>query len=418
MSRRSVFEEVNSPPSTANRGLWLDSFLAQIGGDADEGGSAKTRHLDASLKIKIPDGYAEFESAREHALRQLAHTWIFELETKQRTIVGIGAATPWENSITLQRPWGVPIVPGTALKGVAAAYAHKRLEDEKWRRRPEKKQEGGGDWHNLLFGTTEERGLICFHDALWMHDKGAITCGLHLDTITVHHPTYYQKGSEPPADWDTPTPIPFLSFGGKLVSAITWCGGLADEETITRWLEIAYEFLEKALTEEGVGAKTSSGYGRMSIKRKLSPSEERRQDREARMASFVFPKTPGELSQLDQLVTELAADEEFKAPLFQKLVGRVVTLEAEQKRLCRKRLIHLATTCPFLDAAVPEDWKQKTAASSPSKRVAEFEKKLEELKARKPNKKERKKIKKWRNEYERCEKRLQDARKAAKAQSD
>ena len=73
--------------------------------------------------------------------------------------------------------------------------------------------------------------------------------------ITVHHPDYYQ-GDQAPADWDNPTPVPFLSATGVYLLALA-----GDPQ----WVEAAYKILALALCEEGVGAKTSSGYGRMTI---------------------------------------------------------------------------------------------------------------------------------------------------------
>jgi len=73
--------------------------------------------------------------------------------------------------------------------------------------------------------------------------------------ITVHHPDYYQ-GANSPADWDNPTPVPFLSATGDYLIALAGEDGLVQK---------AFAILGLALREEGVGAKTSSGYGRMEV---------------------------------------------------------------------------------------------------------------------------------------------------------
>jgi len=72
--------------------------------------------------------------------------------------------------------------------------------------------------------------------------------------MTVHHAGYYMKENVPPADWDDPTPIPFLSATGTYLLALAGP---------TEWIPPTFRLLELALKAEGVGAKTSSGYGRM-----------------------------------------------------------------------------------------------------------------------------------------------------------
>jgi CRISPR-associated protein Cmr6 len=72
--------------------------------------------------------------------------------------------------------------------------------------------------------------------------------------ITVHHPDYYQGGKDAPADWDSPNPVSLLSATGNYLIA------LAGPSV---WVDAAFRILELALAEQGVGAKTSSGYGRL-----------------------------------------------------------------------------------------------------------------------------------------------------------
>ena len=55
---------------------------------------------------------------------------------------------------------------------------------------------------------------MTFHDALWIPDGDRLP--LDLDVMTVHHPDYYQgKDDAPPADWDSPNPVAFVSAHGK-----------------------------------------------------------------------------------------------------------------------------------------------------------------------------------------------------------
>jgi CRISPR-associated protein Cmr6 len=169
-------------------------------------------------------------------------------------VVGLGAESVLETSIALHRTYGVPYIPGSALKGLAAAAAHKRLEDPEWRK--VKEDEKIGAFHRILFGDQEGSGYVTFHDALWIPNGDKLP--LDLDVMTVHHPDYYQgkDNNAPPADWDSPNPVAFVSAHGKYLLALTG---------FEEWVETAMEILKEALQQDGIGAKTAAGYGRMSV---------------------------------------------------------------------------------------------------------------------------------------------------------
>ena len=89
----------------------------------------------------------------------------------------------------------------------------------------------------------------------------ALKSVLHQDTITVHHPGYYQGNHEAPSDWDSPRPIPFLSATGTYLIALA----APNLDNAQHWIDANFEILGHALEEMGIGAKTSSGYGRMTL---------------------------------------------------------------------------------------------------------------------------------------------------------
>ena len=101
-----------------------------------------------------------------------------------------------------------PSIPGSALKGLAASYAHHHL-GEGWRK--------GEQFHQLIFGDTRNAGYITFYDALYIPGTGRYRGkALAPDIITVHHQKYYQDAEAVPSDSDDPNPIPFLSATGDL----------------------------------------------------------------------------------------------------------------------------------------------------------------------------------------------------------
>lgn len=251
-SRRQSVDAI-PPARTYHAGLWLDKFIPfqlRQGEQPPEGHGEPRAELVAQVAdIATPDAYSEFYLRWVTSL-QLAgvpENQMHKASVQGRLSVGLGGEAVLETAITLHRTYGVPYIPGSAIKGLAARYAHKHLEGDSWRK--------GGEAHTIMFGNTKSAGYLIFFDALYVPDIGHNDKVLWPDVITVHHPKYYQ-GNEPPADWDGPIPVPFLSATGDYLIAI---GGDA------AWANKAFEILSLALLEEGIGAKTSTGYGRMTI---------------------------------------------------------------------------------------------------------------------------------------------------------
>ncbi|MFZ1753941.1 MAG: type III-B CRISPR module RAMP protein Cmr6 [Caldilineaceae bacterium] len=256
MSRRNDVAHFPVQPTT-HTGLWLDRYLPNHAAGTGQAFVAEVSSLtrDDATQPTSSTSYVEFFKRWKTGLLQAGVTEINMREAKaqNRLAVGLGGEAVLETGITLHRTYGVPYIPGSALKGVASSYAHKRLEGATWRK--------GKDAHTILFGDTKTAGYVTFFDALYVPGSGTQNDGkaqaLWPDVITVHHPNYYAgKKDSAPADWDSPTPVPFLTATGSYLIALQ-----GDDA----WVNLAFEILAKALAVEGIGAKTSSGYGRMSI---------------------------------------------------------------------------------------------------------------------------------------------------------
>lgn len=260
--------------STTHAGLWLDKLLTSSHREDKE---AKRELIDRLTHVKDPPGYREYAKAYFDALSQRPEPVLSaDGETRGRMVVGLGANAVLETSITLHRTYGVPYIPGSALKGLASSYAARRLaqvggarckeervqEEDPWCRFFEGGKTFRGDWQRVLFGDTEQSGLIVFFDGLPLPGKWQF----EPDVLTVHHPDYYQEGKKPPADWDSPNPVPFLTTTGSFRFAISLQPLPREEiEEGMKWLTLTAHLLKRALEEEGVGAKTSIGYGRFKL---------------------------------------------------------------------------------------------------------------------------------------------------------
>ena len=279
-SRRHQLRDVTVNDST-HAGLWLDRYLTMptnvVPGEDDEAKTARSELIrQATERIKTPVGYRAAAQKRLALLEQDSpgvRREIREYATSGRTIVGLGQKGVIEAGITLDRTWGVPLLPGSSLKGLAAAVAHGLTDDERWRKNTDGKAEG--DYARALFGTTDQRGVVTFHDAFWLpsHDQQP---ALAQDIMTVHHPSYYQKKPDdrefhPPDGTDSPIPVSFITTRAGLTFVIT----LEAREDDAAWLKPAWQLLEAGLERLGIGAKTNAGYGRLVKDEKRAEQRER-----------------------------------------------------------------------------------------------------------------------------------------------
>lgn len=263
-ARRKALDDIKRQPTT-HAGLWLDKFLLEQneqGREGDAGVGAKGEHIRSLANHPVPPGYAA-AFARWHAdLVGDVRAHVAEAEAEGRIAIGLGAKGVIEAGLTLDYTWGTPVLPGSALKGLAARVADRLVVEDDWR-----KSVGGrpGASYAAMFGTTDQAGLVRFLDA-WWDPTGTDRLPIDLDTMTVHHPDYYQQppgGQRPPSDTDSPTPVAFATTQGRFLVAVE--ANTADPADAAPWIDAAFELLKLGLDELGIGAKTNAGYGRMTL---------------------------------------------------------------------------------------------------------------------------------------------------------
>jgi len=245
-------------------GLLLQRYLCENA--TGEGGSPEEKRaiLQAAINAAAnPEVRELYKIALERWQKSLPElTAANDLETVGRLIVGLGTENVLETGITLHHTYGMPILPGSALKGLAAHYC-----DQVWGA-SEENFKRGRPYHQLLFGTTDDSGCIIFHDGWFVADSEQEP--LKLDVMTPHHPRWLD-GSVPPTDFDSPTPVPFLSVAGKFYVAVSWCGPTSDKSR--NWTELSLSLVADALHNWGIGGKTTSGYGRLAVPPPPPPPE-------------------------------------------------------------------------------------------------------------------------------------------------
>jgi CRISPR-associated protein Cmr6 len=235
-------------------GLWLDKYYSDKGKETENNKSQFVRKVAGLPVPALYDAYFKrwIESLKNYGAQSRA------AKVLGRMIIGLGGASSLETSISLDRTYGVPYIPGSALKGLASSYVYHHLsEAEEWKK--------DGEAYRVIFGGTDNSGYITFFDALYIPGSGHQNQALYQDIITTHHPGYYQDSTSPrvPADWDSPTPIPFLSATGKYLIALA--APELQHPFQHQWIDTTFTILENALKTMGIGVKTSSGYGRMEL---------------------------------------------------------------------------------------------------------------------------------------------------------
>ncbi len=232
---------------TKNKGPWLQALVQE-------------NHIDSALiQAAYSRWYAMMSATREATLFNATLDW--------RMVVGLGGETVLEIDITLHHLYGIPFIPGSALKGLTRAYVAKEYkryyvpEDKpEGQRGPSGKTDGDHSEIKRIFGTQKSAGTVLFFDAMPLNGEVKFV----VDIMNPHFPDYYNslKSNKtiPPTNDQSPNPITFLT-----VTNTTFTFALAPRDAGKKQhvkdVEQVKAWLQEALHKYGVGGKTSAGYG-------------------------------------------------------------------------------------------------------------------------------------------------------------
>lgn len=242
---------------------------------------ARKRHAHTGLLLEyglMDDGgdhqwrYGDNNSDKAEAVKQLAgyqpdlslytiafNRWKKEMENTccrwrgqvvQRLFLGLGERNSYtlETAVTLDPTYGLPMIPGSTLKGIAHAVARSRLPEL-----PECEAKDLNFLITALFGHPgKDEGCLRFLPAWW--EPGSAESPLVQEVVTPHHQDYY-AGKEPyPTGRDSPIPAPQLAVQGAFWFAV---------EGVSPWREHGVSLLKIGLSDPkfGVGAASHAGYG-------------------------------------------------------------------------------------------------------------------------------------------------------------
>ncbi|RCV66123.1 CRISPR-associated protein Cmr6 [Methanophagales archaeon] len=210
----------------------------------------------------------------------------FICKPEWRMVIGLGNESVYETSMTLHHIYGIPYIPGQAVKGVLRNYIINEVFGEIRENGEIKLDLGGAEKRALtdedfckIFGSPKDSaigehiGSVIFFDAFPIE-----TPTIKPDIMNVHYPDYY-SGKKPPTDYQKLNPIYFLTVGedekGNKARFRFLIGvkkkddfeikntKLTEKIKCNDVLSVIEHWLIKALNEHGIGAKTAVGYGYM-----------------------------------------------------------------------------------------------------------------------------------------------------------
>lgn len=231
-----------------------------------------------------------------------------------RLAIGLGNASVFENSLTLHHVYGIPYIPASSVKGIIRSWLIQEYfsydsDGNKYNEFGEGRALRDSEAFCLIFGTPSEFDIreeeVNGKKRIWpeksrlRNSEGSPTAHLgnivffdaypifkpkvYVDIMNPHYPEYYKEGSsKPPADWQNPVPIFFLTIKNTSFQFLFGVRKGCTEEEYQKLSNVSFqhpsnpdmnkegsaenvlkELLEEALTFVGAGAKTAIGYGRM-----------------------------------------------------------------------------------------------------------------------------------------------------------
>lgn len=201
-----------------------------------------------------------------------------------RLFTGMPLGGTLETGATTHHTYGMPMIAGSSVKGAVRNYAehlfakHDDNNQIQYDNGQIIIQDDKQPILDILFGTDSDddnadAGYLIWHDAWWIPETtkdGKLATGEHKnqpfvgEIVTVHHQKYYEGELSEALDIENPVPNQQIAIQGSFYFVI---------EGDKQWVESAKELLEKMLTEQGLGAKGSNGYGYFVVDEKLDDDD-------------------------------------------------------------------------------------------------------------------------------------------------
>lgn len=224
-------------------GLLLARGMINWPVDGEAGGGAKRSLIDKAVGLNPSSLYLAALKRWQKATSQEGRFAQLQIDLVSRLYIGVTRENALESGVTTSHAYGMPMIPGSAVKGLCRATA--------------KRMKLGDQAMQFMFGadtdseSEAEAGGLIFHDAWWVgkgNEKPFVR-----EIVTPHHQEYYvRQGENPATDFDSPIPANQIAVTGAFYFVI---------EGDRAWTGMTKRLLQMALSDTGIGGKRSSGYG-------------------------------------------------------------------------------------------------------------------------------------------------------------
>lgn len=234
-------------PNYPHPGLLLARGMTEWPAEGEGGGKAKKALIDKITRLKPSPLYRAALERWRKVTAEHGRFAAFQAELVGRLYIGVTRENALEAGVTTAHAYGMPMIPGSAVKGLCRATARRMKLGEQARQFM-----FGSDPPNKDNPADESRemeaGGLVFHDAWWVGKSEPFVA----EIVTPHHQAYYKDGSVPASDFDSPIPANQIAVSGAFLFVIEGDPG---------WTGVAKRLLQMALADTGIGGKRSSGYG-------------------------------------------------------------------------------------------------------------------------------------------------------------
>ncbi|EKD27924.1 MAG: hypothetical protein ACD_79C00496G0007 [uncultured bacterium] len=373
---KNIYEKKDEKLKEMNVSLFYDKFiyLTEADDSKEEKVKAKNKTIEKLKEMKFQNFTAKFEFNENYFFGKL----------QSRLLVNHAGGVKENAGLCFHRNFGCPMIPGTAVKGSARAQAIIELATA-----PVENKETILKKFLLIFGWVADDlkrndsdivrafvftdkntkplneyiekfffnridtfgGLLSFLPA---YPEKAEAFTMVGDIITPHHTKYYKEGGEC-LDTEIPVPNPFPAIEandskGHFIFRIVYlprCNNLFKDLEKQDLLEQAINWLKKGLENNGVGAKTSSGYGLINedTNQKTLFEENLKNAEEKMKAEALEKKRIESMSPEDKKAEEL-----LKTKKECDFIGDLIKLEKEDE-------ITQRATIKILKNQYVENWK-------------------------------------------------------------
>jgi len=309
--------------------LYLDKFSCYYGITLDDRGreqdETKANRLKDAIKFYDSEQQAScLTDAVKSKLNYFDHLksqhesryGSIELVNSTRLMVHLGRACVLENvGLYTDRTTGLPMIPGTAVKGVLSTWAC-------WEQNQDKLQSGKHsdadkkrkDMAFQIFGDNSSEGSESAGEVVFLGGFPKSVPILELDLVNPH-----TEANGRNMERLTPNPFLTIASGSMWVFPFYVRSGADDPVSL---LNQTKTWMTEAFTQYGIGAKVAAGYGQFRLPNQDDQKHQQEKAEEAKLIAVVAQKQAEEKNQRQKQQAENKAkmDSDYNEKSFENIL--------------------------------------------------------------------------------------------------